>query len=264
MRWAAPGIELLGLHAHFARQTTDLEIWKALVRSYVEQVAELVGAIDGWRSGELDLGGGFAPRRDPTGRAHARMRDRDPAPSIEQYAGAIGTTLAAELTGRGIDPAGIVLEVEPGRALYADTGVHLARVCNVKRQRDPEARVWVETDTSEQFLLDTIIEGARWTVLVDGRDRDPHSLRADVTGISCGFDCIVPDAELPAVEVGDLLVFLDTGAYQEACATNFNGLPRPAMVLVSGAEAFVIRRRETIEDVLARDVIPGHLERAAS
>jgi diaminopimelate decarboxylase len=260
---AAPGVDLIGLHVHFARQTTDLEVWRSLVGSFVEQVAELVAALPGWRPRELDLGGGFATPRDPTGRAFSRGRDRPAAPSIEAHALVVGSALADGLREHGIDPAGTVLEVEPGRALYADTGVHLARVRNVKRQTDPEPRVWVETDTSEQFLLDTIIEGVRWTVLVDGRD-EPASLTADITGISCGFDCIVPDAQLPATAVGDLLVFLDTGAYQEACATNFNGLPRPAMVLVRGGDAFVIRRRETIDDVLARDLIPAHLTREAS
>src|SRR5262249_55488880 len=147
----------------------------------------------------------------------------------------------------------------PGRAIYADTGVHLARVCNVKRQADPVERTWVETDTSEQFLLDTIIEQVRWTLLVDGKQGAARMLTADVTGDSCGFDCLGPDAQRRPVDRGDLVVFLDTGAYQEACATNFNGLPRPAMVLVRGDEATVIRRRETVEDVLARDVVPAYL-----
>ena len=58
---------------------------------------------------------------------------------------------------------------------------------------------------------------------------------------------------------GDVLAFLDTGAYQDACASNFNAMGRPATVLVSGDEAHVIRRAETLEDLLARDVVPTHL-----
>src|SRR5260370_26806278 len=73
-----------------------------------------------------------------------------------------------------------------------------------------------------------------------------------------------PAVEVPDVEPGAVLAFLETGAYQEACAANFNGLPLPATVLVCGATAEVIKRRETIEDVLVRDIVPERLRDAAS
>jgi catechol 2,3-dioxygenase-like lactoylglutathione lyase family enzyme len=75
---------------------------------------------------------------------------------------------------------------------------------------------------------------------------------------------IVPDAELPEVEAGDLVAFLDTGAYQDANASNFNALPRPATVLVNGAEAEVIKRAETTADVFARDRVPARLRGVAA
>ena len=77
--------------------------------------------------------------------------------------------------------------------------------------------------------------------------------------MSCGFDVLAPQADLPQVAPGDMLAFLDTGAYQDACASNFNGLPRPATVLVRGDEAEVVKRAETVADVFARDVIPARL-----
>ena len=85
---------------------------------------------------------------------------------------------------------------------------------------------------------------------------------ADVTGRTCALDVIVADAELPPVEVGDVLAFLDTGAYQDASATNFNALPRPGTALVAGDSAELIRRHETIDDVFARDLIPERLRAA--
>lgn len=63
-------------------------------------------------------------------------------------------------------------------------------------------------------------------------------------------------AHLPAVGTGDVIALLETGAYQESSASNFNALPRPASILVTGSEARVIKRAETIEDVYARDVVP--------
>jgi diaminopimelate decarboxylase len=83
--------------------------------------------------------------------------------------------------------------------------------------------------------------------------------RSDIVGISCNFDLLAGQAVLPPVVQGDLIAFLNTGAYEEANASNFNLLARPATVLVSGSLAELIRRRETIEDVLARDVIPSRL-----
>ena len=85
---------------------------------------------------------------------------------------------------------------------------------------------------------------------------------ADIVGITCGFDVVVPDAGLPDVHEGDVLAFLDTGAYQDANATNFNALPRPATVLVTGDHADLVKRAETIEDVFARDLIPERLAQA--
>jgi diaminopimelate decarboxylase len=93
-------------------------------------------------------------------------------------------------------------------------------------------------------------------------DAEP-TLLADVTGISCNFDVIAPAVAVPDLAPGEVIAFLETGAYQEASAANFNGLPRPASVLVCGTTAEVVKRRETIEDVLARDVVPDRLRSAA-
>jgi diaminopimelate decarboxylase len=158
-----------------------------------------------------------------------------------------------------MDPQGKVLEVEPGRSLFADVGIHLATVRNLKTQTSPIRWSWVETDTTEMFLLDSIVEHSRWTTIVAGKADAPETQTADLVGISCGFDVLVHQASLPTVETGDVLAFLDTGAYQEACANNFNALPRPATILVHGREAEVIKRAETVEDVFRRDVVPRRL-----
>jgi diaminopimelate decarboxylase len=117
----------------------------------------------------------------------------------------------------------------------------------------------VETDTTEMFMADLLIEHARFGVLAASRADAEPELDADVVGMSCGFDVIAPEARLPALSPGDVLAFLDTGAYQDACASNFNGLPRPATVLVHGGEAEVVKRAETVDEVFARDTIPARL-----
>jgi diaminopimelate decarboxylase len=254
-----PGIELTGVMMHIGRHGADPGLWAQAIASLTRITAALRDAWGGWEPAEIDVGGGFPLPRDPTGRTLPRRAEAPDPPPLERYAEAIGAALASELRAVGIDPAGRTLEVEPGRALYGDAGIHLTRVLHSKREG---AQVWVETDTAEAFLPDGLLEHNRWRV-VPVADA-PVQLVADVVGRSCTFDVIVGDAELPAVEVGDVLAVLDTGAYQDAGASNFNAMPRPATVLVRGAEAEVVRRAETVEDVFARDVVPARLANQAA
>jgi diaminopimelate decarboxylase len=263
---SAPELEVTGVMAHLGRHSTDLEVWRRMAHGVGTVIGALHSAWGGWEPREIDLGGGFASPRDPTARATARGAQRPTgslAPTVEEYAEALTDGLRTALSEARVPSKGKILEVEPGRGLYADAGIHLATVRNLKSQTHPVPRMWVETDTSEVFLLDTLIERNRWTSVVVEKARDAPQVTADIVGISCGFDVIVPDARLPAVEEGDHIAFLDTGAYQDATAANFNAMPRPATVLVNGSEAEVIKRAETIEDVFRRDLVPSRL-RASS
>jgi diaminopimelate decarboxylase len=255
---AAPELDVLGLMSHLGRHRSDLSTWHAYAASAGETVAELVAAWDGWQPREIDLGGGYASPRDPNTWVHGGDIGQARTPAIEDVVETLASGLRAGLAGR-VPLAGVALEIEPGRALHADTGIHLTRVVNLKQQSEPLAWRWVETDTTEMFLLDLLVEHCRFPVVAATRMGEPAADPVDVVGCSCGFDVIAPQVRLPAVEPGDTLAFLDTGAYEDACAANFNALPRPAIVLVRGAEAEIVRRAETIEDVFARDVIPERL-----
>lgn len=252
---AAEEVELVGVHAHFARHTRSLEAWEAMARSFGAAVRRLCSAWDGWVPRELDIGGGLPAGRDPIGRSIPRVaQQHGPVPTVAEYADAICGGLRDSLAGTGVVTAETTLEIEPGRACYADVGVHLSRVVNIKTEAEPAPLRFVELDTTEMFLLDIHLEHNRFTQIVAGRASQAPAGVADLVGCSCGFDTITADAELPEVEPGDVVAFLDTGAYQEASATNFNALPRPATVLVCGDSARLVRRAETIEDVFGRDL----------
>jgi diaminopimelate decarboxylase len=254
----APELRVLGLMSHLGRHRNDLETWRAYATSAGETVAELAAAWSGWQPAELDLGGGYAAPRDPNSWMHGGDIARPLAPAFEDVAEALASGLRTGIAGR-VPLAGVTLEVEPGRALHADTGIHLTRVVNLKQQREPLAWRWVETDTTEMFLLDLLVEHCHFPVVAATRMGDAVAEPVDVVGCSCGFDVLAHQVRLPAVELGDTLAFLDTGAYEDACAANFNALPRPAIVLVSGDRAEIVRRAETIEDVFARDIVPERL-----
>ena len=250
---------------HLGRHSADPELWTAAIeRSRHLSTGCVRPGAAGCRASSTSAAA--SRRRGTRSDAGCRSARIAPprAPGVEEYAEAICAPLAARLDRLGIAAERIQLEIEPGRALYADAGIHLATVGNVKRQTEPTPLTWVETDSSDAYLADVNLEFNRWTCLAAGDADAPAAIVADVTGRTCALDVIVSDAELPSVAAGDVLAFLDTGAYQDASASNFNALPRPGTALVSGGSAELIRRHETIDDVFARDLIPDRLRAGAS
>ena len=259
---AADELDVAGVMAHLGRHHHAVDVWRAMASSFADTIGMLSGAWGGWTPREIDVGGGFASPRDPTGRATTRGMLRpaeERSPAIESYAEAVATSLRDGLRRNGLSTDGVRLEAEPGRALLADAGIHLASVRNVKAQTRPIAQRWIELDTTEMFLPDGLIEHNRWTAVVASRAGTPVTQEADVVGMSCGFDVIVAGAPLPDVAPDDVVAILDTGAYQDAASSNFNALPRPATVLVRGDHAETVKRAETVDDVFRRDIVPERL-----
>jgi len=240
-------IDLTGLMTHLGRHSADPAVWVKMAEGFGALVAELCAWWTPWTPRELDIGGGLPAPRDPT------HPDRRPAPPIDEFATRITAALGAALVAGGVEPDGILLQVEPGRSLFADTGLHLSRVVHVKTQARPLPTTWIEVDTTEMFMPDLMIEHAHFTPVFASRmTSDPLGL-AHIVGISCGFDLLARDVPAPLVEAGDTVAFLDTGAYQDAASSNFDVLGRPGTVLVNGNRARLVKRHETVEDVLGRD-----------
>jgi diaminopimelate decarboxylase len=244
---AEPGIELTGLMTHLGRHSADPAVWAKMGEAFGTLVAELCAAWAPWVPRELDIGGGLPAPRDPT------HPDRRPASAIERYAEGITGSLGTALVAGGVKPDGIVLQIEPGRSLLADAGLHLSRVVNVKTQGRPVRATWVEVDTTEMFMPDLMIEHAHFRPVFASRMDAAPVGPAHIVGISCGFDLLARDVPSPQAEAGDVIAFLDTGAYQDAAASNFDVLGRPGTVLVNGNRARLVKRHETLDDVLGRD-----------
>lgn len=240
-------VELTGVMTHLGRHSADPGVWAKMGEEFGTLVGELCAAWAPWRPQELDIGGGLPAPRDPT------HPDRRPAASIGDYARCITHGLSAALVAGGVDPDGIVLQVEPGRSLFADAGLHLGRVIHVKTQSRPVAARWVELDTTEMFMPDLLFEHAHFTPVFASKMATPPVGLAQLVGVSCGFDLIARDVPTPSVAAGDVIAFLDTGAYQDAAALNFDVLGRPGTVLVNRDRARLVKRHETLEDVLGRD-----------
>src|SRR3954469_7115434 len=178
---ANPALDLTGIHFHLGRHSADPAVWSVAVDALCALLEELRGRWDGWVPRELDVGGGFPAPRDPFGRLlPQRANAPAEAPPAADYADAVCRPLITGLESLGLDPAAIRLELEPGRSLYADAGLHLATVGNVKRQSKPVPLTWVETDSSDAYLPDVNLEHNRWRCLPVTNGAAETALTADV------------------------------------------------------------------------------------
>ena len=253
-----PNVDLVGVHSHAGRHSKRFEFWDKMVTAQVAMIDLIREAAGGdWTPQIVSFGGGMAAVEDRESRVPVTDYE---SPSIGDYAEVITDAFRREMTSRNFDLEGMMIEVEPGRGLHNETGIHVAKVHVVKHETENIDRVWLETDTSEVFLS---IGGLNVTppfdyLFANKADAAPSSV-ADIVGITCNYECLVEQAPVPVIESGDILTVLNTGSYIEPYTANFNALPRPGMVLVNGDTAAWIKRPETQDEVFARDVIPDHL-----
>jgi diaminopimelate decarboxylase len=290
-------VELVGFHEHHGRHHRSTRYWREQMRAFAREAGRVCQALGGFQPQEIDIGGGFAIPRDPfnamtdyseplqLGALHAvskalrplgadrryrvlaRLIDtiatepnQDRAPSIEEYAQACTQTLREELPKNGIQIQGLVLQLEPGRSMHGNAGIHLTTVRNIKRLAQPIRWNLIIVDTTEFWFTGGRYEHHLHDYVFANKTGAPMEGKADIIGRSCYGDRLLPTVSVPHVEVGDLLAMLDTGAYQEVSMSNFNAIPRPATVLVTDDQATIIRRRETEADVFRRDLVPEHLK----
>jgi diaminopimelate decarboxylase len=220
------GLSLQGLHAHIGSQLLGLEPF----RSEVAELATL-GEVPVW-----DLGGGLGVQYTAT----------QPAPpSIEEYVSAVVQATHAHQGGQDRR-----LLIEPGRALSANAGVTLYTVESVKRN----VSLWVAVDGGMSDNLRPMLYGAAYEAHV--ADRLHGATRCVLAGKHCeSGDVVVRDALLDDPKPGDVIVTPATGAYGHAMASNYNGVPRPPVIFCRDGDARVVVRRESFEDLTARDVL---------
>ena len=230
------GIDVLGLHVHVGSQLADFD---AQAETIVRLAAFAASCRDrlGWVARVADLGGGFGIRHHP----EERVAD---AADLARTAADTARTAFAE--------AGLPepeLWLEPGRSLVGQAGVTLYRVGAVKRL---PGRTWVAVDGGMSDNPRPQLYDARYTALSASRADEPATETVSVAGMHCeSGDVLIDDVALPSPRRGDLLAVPATGAYTLAMASNYNGVGRPAAVLVRNGEAKLIRRRETVDDLLA-------------
>jgi diaminopimelate decarboxylase len=227
---ARGGLDIVGLHAHVGSQITDLSPLRRSAEALVTLSRELRD--DGIAVEHLDLGGGLGISYDGS-----------PVPGAEDYAAAL---LPA------VRESGLSIILEPGRSLVGPAGVLVASVVDVKQQ--PGGKLFVILDAGMTELIRPMLYSAFHRIeAVDAAG--PAGLTADVVGPLCETsDTLGRDRKLPALAPGDLVAVLDAGAYGSVMASNYNRRTMPAEVMVENGGYTLIRRRQTIDDLVALEI----------
>jgi diaminopimelate decarboxylase len=229
------GLEMVGAHVHVGSQLEDFDAQAETIARLASFVAGCRDEL-GWTAEVADLGGGFGINHHPA----------DEVPAAAELATAAATTARLAFVEAGLPQPEIWLE--PGRCLVGRAGVTLYRVGSVKRL---PGRTWVAVDGGMSDNPRPQLYGARYTALAASRADEPVEEVVSVAGMHCeSGDVLIDDVTLPSPRRGDLLAVPATGAYTLAMASNYNGVPRPAVVLLRDGEARVIRARETVDDLL--------------
>jgi len=229
--------EIEGLHVHIGSQLRDL----AAARTAVEWIASFAARARqelGWELRTLDLGGGLGVPATPD----------EPDLSIREFTAGLLAELERAAAQEGLPQPAVILE--PGRSLTARAGVTLYTVGSVKLSGDSTAYVAVDGGMSDNPR--PALYGAHYTALLAERAAEPSARAYTIVGKHCeSGDVLIESVELPEPRRGDILAVPATGAYTLAMSSTYNAVPRPAAVLLDGDVVTLIRRRETIDDLLA-------------
>ncbi|MDQ2982098.1 MAG: diaminopimelate decarboxylase, partial [Actinomycetota bacterium] len=230
------GLDVAGLHVHIGSQLTRSAESLLAVERLVDVALHCRAELD-WAPRVFDLGGGLAVR-------HSLAELAVPQP--EEFA----RELLVRLREHWTEPARVIFE--PGRSLVGTAGFTLYRVGVVKRTTGV---AYAAVDGGMSDNPRPQLYGSRYEALLANRADEPASGTYRIAGKHCeSGDVLIDSVELPAPQRDDLLAVPATGAYTLAMASNYNGVPRPAAVLVADGRAELIRRRESLDDLLAFEV----------
>ena len=237
---AAKNLDLEGLHFHLGSPNFELE-------PSAEAVELVMGFASEMREQGLELrqfspGGGYA----------IAYTEADEPPPPSAYAEAIVGAMKRSCASHGMPEP--TLLIEPGRAIAGPAGVALYTVGAIKDV--PGVRTYVSVDGGMGDNIRPALYGAVYEAVVANAASDPATETVTIAGKYCeSGDVLVHDARIAPVEAGSLIAIPASGAYAPSMASTYNLNGRPAIVLVEGGRATLIRRRESYADMMAQDVV---------
>ncbi|AZR74652.1 diaminopimelate decarboxylase [Anoxybacter fermentans] len=240
-----PRINICGLHCHIGSQIFNLESFRKAGEVMMDFCNEIRREL-GIEIRELNLGGGIG----------IPYTEKDPEVSIRDYALIVADTLKKKAFQLNLPLPKVINE--PGRYIIGPAGTTLYTIGVIKEI--PGIRTYLSVDGGMTDNIRPALYNARYEAIVTNKAFKDPIKTVTVVGRCCeSGDMLIHDLKIPEVEPGDILAVFCTGAYTYSMASNYNGLPRIAVVLVNDGEAEVIVRRETYRDLISRDQIPARL-----
>ncbi len=229
-----------GLHCHIGSQIFDAEPFCKAAEVMMNFAGDLKDKL-GLEIKKLNLGGGYGIRY---------TESDDPVP-YDEYIRHVSEIVKSVADKRGLDIPFILME--PGRSIVAPAGITLYTVGSVKDIKDVRKYVSVDGGMSDNPRY--IMYESEYTAVVANKAGDAKTDKVTIAGKCCeSGDLLIKDAMIASAKSGDILAVLATGAYNYSMSSNYNRIPRPAMVAVSDGVAKVIVKRETYEDIIKNDV----------
>ena len=237
---AAPNVELVGFHCHIGSQIFALHSFDEAVQVMIEFVAR-VRERYGIEIADLDMGGGLG----------VAYTSNDQPSYINAFADCTANAVKKYCEAYNVPQPRLL--VEPGRSLVANAGVTLYTVGVMKTL--PEIRKYVGIDGGMSDNIRTALYNADYEAVIANKADEPRTEIVTLCGKHCeSGDAVVLDGSLQHPDLGDIVCVFSTGAYCYTMSSTYNGQPRPAIVFVREGKARVVTRRETYEDLMARDI----------
>jgi diaminopimelate decarboxylase len=240
---AASHLELVGLHAHIGSQIFGLDAFRKAIIVLVDLIKEAHDRFS-FDCRYLNVGGGLG----------IRYTVEDTPSAVDEYVEVKVTGVREEMARVGLPMPRVC--VEPGRSLVAQAGITAYRIGTIKEV--PGIRTFVSVDGGMSDNIRPMLYDARYEALIANRAGEPVDTTVTVVGKHCeSGDVLIRDALLARPEIGDVLVIAATGAYCYAMASNYNGNPRPAVVMVKDGRGRLVVQRETYADLVAKQLPLG-------
>ncbi len=235
-----PRLEVVGLHSHIGSQILSLGAYEQAMEIMLDLLVRLRDELK-FEPRMLGAGGGLGI---------AYTREDDP-PTPRHFVEVVRHALETGCVLRDLPIPELV--VEPGRSIAGPAGVALYTVGSIKDI--PGVRRYVAVDGGMGDNIRPKLYGARYEAfLASDPDRAPDG-KVTIAGKYCeSTDILITDIEMPHLKTGDVIAMPAAGAYNLAMASNYNGMPRPEVLMVGDGEAHVMRRRETLDDLIAAEV----------
>lgn len=237
---SASHINLVGLHCHIGSQIFDIDPFVKAAEVMLTFIAKIKNEL-GFEVKELNLGGGFG----------IKYTEEDAPVAYEKYMEKVSAKVAEVCTEQKLTQPFIL--IEPGRSIAAPAGITLYTVGGKKVI--PNIRTYVSVDGGMGDNPRYALYQSKYDVEVANKADLPKSEVVTVAGKCCETgDLIGEGMPIQSVEPGDILAVLATGAYNYSMSSNYNRIPKPAVVMVSGGKSRVAVKRETLEDIVRNDL----------